>query len=603
MKAQIDGGNLKTDANLRTINAARYNNTYEVDLPQDFTLPNTASGYLYLAARGADGGNVHWSDGTIKAEGGEGATIMASFQIGTGNNMIPPGSTIRMLVGLHGENRLVSTTSLGHDGTGGGGGSGVLFKAPGQNNWTLLMVAGAGGGSTYAGGDHKAYPGRPGVTSEDGSNGNDNGEGGEGAGGTDGLAGGDSESVYSGAPGGGIFGEERPYRQYGGTGWSAARIGDAPYYVYDFTNSPMGGQGGKTWTVNGWIFTGGGWGFGGGGSGVGNGGGGGGGGYSGGGAGKDAGGGGGGSFLDYDFSVKSSKLANFTTSYPQDGYVQYMISSSSYLPGKGNVYLAKNTEKCLGQLSGGNIELGSCTSATFGRTWLLDNSTLRLNNTQYCLDLTSSKTANGTNIQLWECNGTNAQTWIYDVNNQFIRSRVNGNKCIDLVNGNTTDGTNIQLYDCVYTSAKSNMQWVVDGVSTTSLDGDKLRIHFGKDPSKCLDFKNASSADGTNIMLYNCHYTDSQYLYFDGEQIKMKSSDKCVDVKSGSTSNGANVQLYHCTGGTAQQWIYDGFTQTFRFKKDMSKCLDVEGGSTANSTNIQLWNCNGSDAQRWNVYK
>lgn len=252
---------------------------------------------------------------------------------------------------------------------------------------------------------------------------------------------------------------------------------------------------------------------------------------------------------------------------------------------------------------GSNAEIDDL-QYSFDQGWFVYDQTFKqANDASKCLDLTSSKTANGTNIQLWDCNGTRAQEWVYDVKNQFIRSRINGNKCIDLVNGNTTKGTNVQLYDCVYTSAKSNMQWVVDGISTTMLDGDQLRMHFAKDPSKCFDFKNAATANGTNIILYNCHYSNSQYLKFEGEQIKMASSGKCVDVKSGSTSNGANIQLYTCNGSDAQQWIYDGFTNAFRLKKNMNKCLDVSGGNTSNGTNIQLWECNGSDAQKWYAYK
>lgn len=600
-EAQIDGGSLKTDGQLRIINTALTVNPSNGELPQDYVLPTNASGYLYLRARGADGGIVYWSDGTRKGGAGEGAIISASFKIGSNDNEIPAGSTVRFLVGYQGRWRQVSKTSLGKDGAGGGGGTGVLFKAPNQNNWTLLMVAGAGGGGVYGGGDKTNYPGQPGqTTAAGGADGS-----GKVSGGVNGLAGGQYTHDYAGLPGGGIYGEERNTKWFGGMGWLGARTGPDTNYVYHYDVSPMGGKGGSNDNNGVFILAGGGWGFSGGGSGGGNLGGGGGGGYSGGGGGFDRGGGGGGSYAHT--YVSSKKIMNGSTFYPIDGYVEYKITDE-LVENYQRIGFAAATDKFMALNSvtgsnGTNVQIQGRENTT-AQYWIRSGSSIKWEKyTDKCLDLKSSKTSNGTNIQLWDCNSTNAQKWIYDVQNQFIRSAVNGNKCIDLVNGNTSNGTNIQLYDCVYTSAKSNMQWVLDDISTTTLDGDQLRMHFAKDPSKCLDFKSAGTANGTNVMLYNCHYTNSQYLYFDGEQIKMYSSGKCVDVSSSKTDNGTNVQLWTCNGTDAQAWVYDGFTNTFRSKLNFGKCLDVKGGSTDNSTNIQLWDCNGSDAQKWSIYK
>lgn len=613
----LDRGSLSTGDSEHLVAAARTDD-HSVDLPQDYLLPSSASGYLYLRAEGADGGKSYSNNKTCVGEGGEGATIKGLFQIGTSQNMIPPGSTIRFLVGLHGEHKKSVT---GFDGAGGGGGTGILFKAPNQDDWTILLVAGGGGGGCSDGGS-SARAGKPGQTTE---NGGDGGGSNGGDGGKDALNGGraSDNGAYAG---GGLFGSQ-PNRtsddllQYGDPGWYGVRYveTEATYYAdgsiaspleygYHYDIDPQGGNGANTDNSSLWNVTGGGWGVGGGGGGMGNGGGGGGGGYSGGGGGGDYGGGGGGSYIS-PMAISFAKIENGTTCEPADGYGHYQITSSiSNAVVHQRVRFSAKTSKCMditnGATSNGtNMQVYDCKS-TGAQYWAIRESSLKMEtHMDKCLDLTSSNTANGTNIQLWECNGSSAQKWIYDVNNQFIRSSVNSNKCVALTNGITTNGNNIQLYDCKYNQYQPNQQWEIDGVTSSMREGEKLRIHFAKDPTKCLDFKNASTSDGTNVMLYNCHYTNSQYIKFDGEQIKMYSSGKCVDVKSGSTSNGANVQLYSCNNSDAQQWIYDGFTNTFRFKKDMSKCLDVSGGSTDNSTNIQIWNCNGSDAQQWYFYK
>jgi chitinase len=46
-------------------------------------------------------------------------------------------------------------------------------------------------------------------------------------------------------------------------------------------------------------------------------------------------------------------------------------------------------------------------------------------------------------IQLWTCNGTNAQQWTH-AGNTFQALR----KCMDVWRGGTANGTAVQLWDC-----------------------------------------------------------------------------------------------------------------------------------------------------------
>ncbi len=72
---------------------------------------------------------------------------------------------------------------------------------------------------------------------------------------------------------------------------------------------------------------------------------------------------------------------------------------------------------------------------------------------------------------------------------------------------------------------------------------------------------------------------------------------KCVDVRDANSADGTPVQLYTCNGTAAQRWTYvPGEGGTLRA---LGRCLDVSGGGTANGTKVQLWQCNGTGAQRW----
>ncbi|MCP4127397.1 MAG: hypothetical protein GY753_10080, partial [Gammaproteobacteria bacterium] len=120
----------------------------------DLVLPTAetmASGWIYLEARGGDGGRRYYNDhvATNKhyANGGEGVTLGGWAKIE--DNMvgcIPCGSTIRFIIGEHGESH---NHRWGCTAAGGGGGTGILFLPPNDNNnqWQHLIIAGAGGGA------------------------------------------------------------------------------------------------------------------------------------------------------------------------------------------------------------------------------------------------------------------------------------------------------------------------------------------------------------------------------------------------------------------------------------------------------------------------
>lgn len=74
-----------------------------------------------------------------------------------------------------------------------------------------------------------------------------------------------------------------------------------------------------------------------------------------------------------------------------------------------------------------------------------------------CLDVRSSGTADGTNIQQWNCNGTSAQSFRVEPLSAttFRLVNVGSNKCVDVASASTANGANIQLWTCNGTSAQS----------------------------------------------------------------------------------------------------------------------------------------------------
>ncbi|MCB0542158.1 MAG: ricin-type beta-trefoil lectin domain protein [Saprospiraceae bacterium] len=569
-----------------------YNNS---DDPHYFDVEVPASGYLYLTARGGDGGQRPDDN-----KGGGGAKVYAWMSIGNGQGEIPPHSILRLIPGQRG--------GSSKWGAGGGGGTAVAFKGPEANDpWNLLVVAGGGGGAGYD------YSGRSANVTTNGSNGiGQYGNKLDNAG-TDGKAGGKGFS----SGGGGAYG--------GGTSTDCA--GEAGFLS---NNTPVGGSGGKencSEDANGF----GGFGFGGGAAGVAHQvptitgsktyySGGGGGGYSGGGGGEYSGGGGGsGSYVNPDWVPTQRMLSMDITDAPENGSVSYYFSSS---PPVKLIKLATDQSKCIDDYKGAttkgtNIQLYNCHGLA-SQQWLIDGSAFRfVKDMNKCLDLSGSNTANGTNIQLWDCNGTDAQNWIYDVRKQAIRSGINFDKCLDLNQSNTANGTNIQLYDCNGTKAQ---KWLIDGLPAAMPSGTNNRLRLVLAPDKCVDVKDAKTANGTNIQVNTCKTGNSQYFLFEDGKIKMQAApEKCLDIDpsadpdyynkvvylGGLAKETApiythfNVRLWDCNNTGTQEWVYDAIGNTFHHAMSKYLCLDVDNSGTADGTNIQIYMCNGTDAQKF----
>jgi hypothetical protein len=115
-----------------------------------------------------------------------------------------------------------------------------------------------------------------------------------------------------------------------------------------------------------------------------------------------------------------------------------------------------------------------------------------------------------------------------------------GGKCVDITSASTANGTAIDLYDCNGTGAQS---WTVES------DGSLQAL------GKCLDVTAAGTANGTKVDLYDCNGTGSQVWQAgsDGTLVNPQSG-KCLDATGPSSANGTPLQIWTCTGAANQLW-------------------------------------------------
>ncbi|WP_083976563.1 ricin-type beta-trefoil lectin domain protein [Kitasatospora azatica] len=115
-----------------------------------------------------------------------------------------------------------------------------------------------------------------------------------------------------------------------------------------------------------------------------------------------------------------------------------------------------------------------------------------------------------------------------------------GGKCVDVAGANSANGTAVQLYDCNGTNAQ---QWTVPGDGTLRALG------------KCLDLTAAGTANGTQTQLYDCNGTGAQqWTATASHQLVNPQSGRCLDATGPSSANGTRLQIWDCGGGANQSW-------------------------------------------------
>ncbi|MFC5821027.1 family 20 glycosylhydrolase [Nonomuraea harbinensis] len=113
----------------------------------------------------------------------------------------------------------------------------------------------------------------------------------------------------------------------------------------------------------------------------------------------------------------------------------------------------------------------------------------------------------------------------------------------------------------------------------------------GAASGRCADITGGNTADGTRVILWDCHDGAHQSWSRPGDGT-VRALGKCLDAASDVAA------IRACDGSTTQQWTYDTATQSLR---SSGKCLDAYGGATANDTALIMWSCHGGANQRWTL--
>jgi poly(3-hydroxybutyrate) depolymerase len=110
---------------------------------------------------------------------------------------------------------------------------------------------------------------------------------------------------------------------------------------------------------------------------------------------------------------------------------------------------------------------------------------------------------------------------------------------------------------------------------------------------RCLDVNGASSANGSQMIIWDCHSNANQQFSQNGQELRVLG--KCLDVPANTA--GTRVRIWDCNASTNQQWNVNSNGTISNVQNGL--CLDVNGAGTANGTAVVLWGCHTGANQRW----
>ena len=119
---------------------------------------------------------------------------------------------------------------------------------------------------------------------------------------------------------------------------------------------------------------------------------------------------------------------------------------------------------------------------------------------------------------------------------------VGAGKCLDVPNNIQAEGTQVDIWDC---NGGANQEW-------TSTSSGQLTVYSGGD---CLDAYGDGTAQGTRVDIWPCNGgANQQWSVNSNGTITGVQSGLCLDVTGASTTHGALGELWACNGGGNQQW-------------------------------------------------
>lgn len=233
----------------------------------------------------------------------------------------------------------------------------------------------------------------------------------------------------------------------------------------------------------------------------------------------------------------------------------------------------------------------------------------------YVLDVAGKKTANGTNIDIYQYNGNANQQFMFTKNTdgsyKILTGISEGKSAVEVRNASTSSGENIQQYEV---NGAGCQNWILEPVSDPgiSMDTDLIYTFENLNSGLVMDIENGLMQNNSNVQQYISNKMDCQKWilksFGSGNYYWIRSlQNESYALKAEGNSNGSNIDIVEYSSKDS--------SQLFRFTKNLDgsysiithsskdNCLvETSYASKEKGANIQQWERTDSDCQKWTFH-
>lgn len=229
----------------------------------------------------------------------------------------------------------------------------------------------------------------------------------------------------------------------------------------------------------------------------------------------------------------------------------------------------------------------------------------------YALDVAGKKTADGTNIDIYQYNGGDNQKFMLTKNadgSYKIRTKIsNGKSAVEIANAGTGSGDNVQQWSI---NGADCQDWTLEAIGNpgSKMDTSLLYEFENVNSGMVMDIEAGNMAENTNVQQWATSHFNSQkwtLQAFGGNYYYIRSAaDSNYVLKAMSNANGGNIAIVPYSSKDSMMLFKfsknpDGSYQIFtRASKDA--CLvEIASASTSSGANVQQWENTNNSCQSW----
>ena len=233
----------------------------------------------------------------------------------------------------------------------------------------------------------------------------------------------------------------------------------------------------------------------------------------------------------------------------------------------------------------------------------------------YMLDVAGKKTANGTNIDIYNFNGGTNQQFMFTKNSDGsykIRTRISGGaSAVEVESASTQSGANVQQWEV---NGVNCQDWILEPVSNPGAVMDTSFIYEFKNLNSgmVMDISGGKMESDSNVQQWTSNDLDCQKWILQaftggGNYYYIRSAaDPTYVLKAGSAENGGNIAIAeYSTKDSSMLFKFsknpDGsYYILTRASKD-SCFVETAAASKESGANVQQWELTNSDCQKWSA--